>query len=91
MNGITEYFARRAHQPRFHLGDRVFGYYNKIPFVGRVGAERIVSSSRGPEVSVMLYLPIENEGQQLKIITVKPDDLKPLVSIDETDKPRRKR
>lgn len=93
MGSLTDYFEARAYRPRFHLGDRVFGHYKKIPFIGSVGVERVVSSQRGPEVAVMLDLPLHYQGQFLKIVTVKPRDIKPLVRFDEEEKavPKRKK
>ena len=83
MNSIAEYFARRSQPVTYHLGDRVSGRYNKIPFIGTVGVEHLVSEARGVEVVVMLDLPLWYQGQYLKIIIVRPQDLKPLVKFDE--------
>jgi hypothetical protein len=37
MGNQTDYFEKIGYKPKYHIGDRVFGYWNKIPFVGTVG------------------------------------------------------
>lgn len=93
MTTLTEYFEKRARPPRFHCGDRVFGHYKKIPFIGSVGVEHLVSEARGVEVVVNLDLPLRDGDQYLTIVTVRPRDLRPLVKFDDepSTKPRRKR
>lgn len=76
MGSLTDYFNRRAYQPKYYLGDRVFGQWNRIPFIGTVGVDHIVNSERGPEVSVMLDLPIVKDGKIYKIIVVTHKDIK---------------
>lgn len=83
MNSIADYFARRSQPVTYHLGDRVSGRYNKIPFIGTVGVEHVVSEARGPEVAVMVDLPLKYQDQYLRIVVVKPEDLKLLVKLDE--------
>lgn len=82
MTNITEYFAKRAYQPKYFLGDRVFGYWNKIPFIGTVGIDRIISENKDPEVVIMLDLPIVDKSKKVnKTITVSHKDIKPLVKL----------
>ena len=77
-NNLTQYFDRRAYQPKWFLGDRVSGKWNRIPFIGTVGNDRIVSLERGPEVTVHLDLPIRHNGQTHHILVVKHRDIRPL-------------
>lgn len=78
---ITEYYAKRAYHPKYHLGDRVFGYWNNIPFIGTVGVDRIISENKKPEIVIMLDLPIIQNDTVNKIIKVTHEDIKPLVKL----------
>ena len=59
MSNLTLYFERRAYQPTWFIGDRVQGKWNRIPFVGTVGNDTVISEIEGPRVSVHLDLPIK--------------------------------
>lgn len=82
MSSLTDYFAKRAYIPKYHLGDRVFGYWNKIPFIGTVGVDRILSPGGKPEIVIMLDLPIVTKDKTVnKTIKVTHKDIKPLVKL----------
>ena len=76
MSNLTLYFERRAYQPTWFIGDRVQGKWNKIPFVGTVGNDTVISEIEGPRVSVHLELPIRFKDKIHNIIFVQPKDLK---------------
>lgn len=83
MGSLTDYFnASHTYKPVYQIGDRVFGYYQKIPFVGSVGNDRVVSES-GPEVTIHLDLPIKLDTKVCNIIVVRHKDIKRLASYDE--------
>lgn len=71
----AEYFERVGYQPTWLIGDRVRGRWNKIPFVGTVGNDTVISEAQGPRVSVHLDLPIRYKDQTLSILFVPPDQL----------------
>jgi protein involved in sex pheromone biosynthesis len=71
MPNYAEYFARTGYQATYQIGDRVRGYWNKIPFTGTVGNDRLVNHTDGPEVTVHLDLPIHYQGKILSIIIAK--------------------
>jgi hypothetical protein len=72
MPNYAEYFEKKAYKPKYYIGDRVFGYYKKIPFIGSVGNDSVVSEIEGPRISVHLDLPmIINQ-----VILVKHKDIK---------------
>lgn len=75
MGNLEDYFKRTAYDPKYHLGDRVFGRWNKIPFVGSVGNDRVVGTS-GPEITVHLDLPIKYNNTIHHIVVVKHKDIK---------------
>ena len=77
MSTLTDYFAKNAYKPKYHIGDRVFGHWNKIPFVGTVGNDRNkVGGDPNPEVVVHLDLPIQYNGTVINIVIVKHKDIK---------------
>ena len=76
MGSNTDYFERVGYKPTWHIGDRVMGKWNKIPFVGSVGNDTVISEIEGPRVSVHLDLPIKHGDRVHNIVFVKPGDLK---------------
>lgn len=76
MASLKEYFEKNAYQPKYHIGDRVFGKWNKIPFVGSVGNDRKINEERGPEITVHLDLPIKFDDKIYNVIIVKHKDVK---------------
>ena len=76
MSNLTRYFENKAYKPKWFIGDRVTGKWNKIPFVGTVGNDTVISEIEGPRVSVHLELPIKFKDKIHNVIFVKPNDLK---------------
>ena len=77
MASLTDYFARDAYKPKYFIGDRVFGYYNRIPFVGTVGNDRNkVGGDPNPEVTIHLDLPMQLTDCTTSFIIVKHKDIK---------------
>lgn len=76
MGNQTEYFERIGYKPEYLIGDRVFGYWNKIPFAGTVGNDTLISLVEGPRISVHLDLPIKYEGIVKTMLIVKHKDIK---------------
>jgi len=76
----SDYFAKIAYQPKYFLGDRVFGYWNKIPFCGTVGNDNVIDAT-GPKVHIFVDLPIMLTGKIYTVIVVKHKDIKKLVEI----------
>lgn len=73
----TEYFNKIGYKHVYDLGDRVFGKWNKIPFVGTVGNDRVIDDT-GPQVLVHLDLPIMLDKVRHNLIIVKHKDIKRL-------------
>ena len=76
MGTQTDYFNKIGYQHTYNIGDRVFGHWNKIPFVGSVGNDRKINDVDGPEVTVHLDLPIKHNGEWRHVIVVKHKDIK---------------
>ena len=79
MASQTDYFNRIGYKPTWFIGDRVSGKWNKIPFIGTVGNDTVISEIEGPRVTVHLDLPIKYQDEIKRLIIVKPKDLKRLV------------
>lgn len=77
MASLAEYFAKNRYQAKYQIGDRVIGKWNKIPFVGSVGNDTVISEEKGPQVSVQLDLPIKHDGKVYTVLIVKHKDIKP--------------
>lgn len=76
MGNNTDYFNRIGYQAQYSIGDRVFGKFFKIPFVGTVGNDTLVSHLEGPYVTVHLDLPLKYKDQVYTFIKVKHKDIK---------------
>lgn len=71
MGTQTDYFNEKGYKPTYFIGDRVFGSWNNIPFIGSVGNDTIISEIEGPRISIMPDLPIRHEGKTHNVIIVK--------------------
>ena len=80
MGTQTDYFNRIGYKPKYSIGDRVFGHWKKIPFVGSVGNDRCIDGVN-PEITIHLDLPIRLTGKLYSFIIVKHKDIKPLKEI----------
>lgn len=76
MPNYKEYFERIAYKPKYVIGDRVFGKWNKIPFVGSVGNDSMLNETEGPKISIHLDLPIKFQNTYHYVIFVKHKDIK---------------
>ena len=85
MPSLAEYFAANRYKPTWVIGDRVFGKYKKIPFMGTVGNDTLINEVEGPRVSVFLDLPMKVDNEYKSIIIVKPKELKRLKSMDDEE------
>ena len=76
MASLAEYFSKNRYQAKYDIGDRVMGKWNKIPFVGTVGNDTLISEIEGPRVSVHLDLPIKYKDKVYTILFLKHKDIK---------------
>jgi hypothetical protein len=79
MGTQTDYFNKIGYKHTYNIGDRVFGHYDNIPFVGTVGNDRLINEIDGPEITVHLDLPIKHQDQIKHFIIVKHADVKQLL------------
>jgi hypothetical protein len=76
MASLAEYFKANRYQSKYDIGDRVIGKWNKIPFVGTVGNDTLISELEGPRITVHLDLPIKYKDKIYTFIIVKHKDIK---------------
>ena len=78
MGNQTDYFERIGYRPKYWIGDRVFGKWNKIPFIGTVGNDTMINELEGPRISIHLDLPIKYNDAIHRVIIVKHKDINKL-------------
>lgn len=78
MASLAEYFAANRPVPKYKFGDRVEGFYKKIPYVGTAYTDNMRNEIEGPMVSIHLDLPMKVNGVYLEYIRVKYKDIKGL-------------
>ncbi len=87
MGTQTDYFDRIGYKHTYDIGDRVIGKYNKVPFVGTVGNDRLINHNDGPEITIHLDLPILVDKVPKMFIIVKHKDIRRLKELKfDTDK-----
>lgn len=75
---LAEYFEKHRYKPKWQLGDRVFGKYNGIPFIGSIGNDTVIDEDIGPRVTIHIDLPIIENDIRKTVIVVKPNEIKRL-------------
>lgn len=78
MSNLAEYFSKNRYHAKYEFGARVFGRWNKIPFIGTVGSDSVVSDVEGPQLTITLDLPIKIKDNIHRVVIVKHKDVKPL-------------
>ena len=78
MASLSDYFAKNAYKPKYFLGDRVYGKFHSIPFIGTVGNDRVINFD-GPEITIHLDLPMKYNGELKNFIIVKHKDIKQIL------------
>jgi hypothetical protein len=79
MSSLAEYFAANRPQAKWTFGERVYGKFNGIPFIGTTGGEGMVNETEGSLVTVFIDLPIKFKSVwHTTFIKVKPKDIKRL-------------
>jgi len=78
MGTQTDYFNKIGYKHVYDIGDRVYGKWRKIPFVGTVGNDRLINHIDGPEITIHLDLPIRIDNYNHYVIIVKHADIKRL-------------
>lgn len=69
MDSYCKYFSKVTYKPKYQIGDRVRGLWNKIPYSGTVAIDSKISDDP-PSVKVFLDLPIKHKGVTYTLISV---------------------
>ena len=86
----SDYFNRIGYKPKYWIGDRVFGKWNKIPFMGSVGNDTVINEIEGPRITIHLDLPIKFKDVVHNVIVVKHKDIKKLTVVEDEPVVKRK-
>ena len=78
MSTLTDYFDKVTYKAQYFIGDRVYGKWNKIPFIGSVGNDSC-PDGRTPRVSVHLDLPLKYNDKVYTILFVEHKDIKQIL------------
>jgi hypothetical protein len=91
MPSLAEYFAKERYQAKYEFGTRVFGRWNKIPFIGTIYGDSVINPDQGPRLTIHLDLPIKFDDRILSVIIDTHKSFKDLsVLVDPEDKKARK-
>jgi len=80
---VSDYFDKNRYKPKYLLGDRVIGKWNKIPFVGSVANDTVINDETGPVLTVFSDLPIKYKNVWHTIINPKHKDVKKLQELTD--------
>ncbi len=83
MVNLADYFAKNRHVAKYEFGQRVFGYWNNIPFIGSVGNDTVVNDLVGPQYSIHLDLPIKYKNVVYRVIIDKQSNFKKITKLVE--------
>ena len=75
---LSEYFEQNRYKPKYFIGDRIKGNWNKIPFVGTVCNDMFLNEEEGPKIIVCSDLPIKYKNTYYYYLTVKHKDISKL-------------
>ena len=87
MASLAEFFERERPKAFFEFGTRVFGKYNKIPFIGTVYGDGMINEEQGPRLTIHLDLPIKVDDNYKTIIIDAYDKFKGLTELVDPDAP----
>lgn len=63
MPSLADYFEKNRYNSKYEFGSRVFGWWNKIPFVGTIYGDSVVNEEQGPIVRINLDLPLKHNNK----------------------------
>lgn len=78
MTLLSEYFAENRYIPKYHLGDRVRGVWNGVPFTGSVAIDTKVYENKQPSVMVFSDLPLQYDNATYTLLQCTHDQLSPI-------------
>jgi len=78
---LAEYFDTVSYKATYHLGDRILGRYEGVPFIGTVGNDNQLNPIDGPFITVHLDLPIKIDDVVKNVIIAKHHEISRLKEI----------
>ena len=81
----AEYFEKNRHVAKYEFGQRIFGYWNNIPFIGTVGNDTVINEIVGPQYSIHLDLPIKYQKVIYNVIVDKQSNFKKITKLIEME------
>lgn len=85
---LAEYFEQNRYKPVYEFMARVTGMHGKVRWIGSVGNDTVISEQRGPELHILLDLPIKVDGKYTTVLITKHKGVKRLTNFD--DEPTKK-
>jgi hypothetical protein len=85
MRNQADYFKENRHVAKYEFGERIFGYWNSIPFVGTIGNDTVINETIGPQFSIHLDLPIRFENTTYNVIVDKQSNFKKITKLIEME------
>ena len=85
MASLSDYFAKNRHIAKYEFGQRIFGYWNKIPFTGTIYNDTVVNETIGPQFSIHLDLPIKYQKVVYNVIVDKQSNFKKITKLIEME------
>jgi hypothetical protein len=73
---LSDYFKLNRYQPKYQIGDRVEGKFNKIPFIGSIGTDSVRFDGEEPHVTITLDLPLKHNNVIHNVIRVPTKSVK---------------
>ena len=80
---LAEYFEQNRYKPKFEFMARVTGMYGKVRWIGSVGNDTVISEERGPELHILLDLPLKIDGEYKTVLVTKHKGVTRLTNFDD--------
>lgn len=83
MASLSEYFEKNRYKPKYEFMARVTGMHGKVRWIGSVGNDTVISEERGPELHILLDLPLKIDGEYRNILVTKHKGVTRLTNFDD--------
>lgn len=83
MASLSEYFEKNRYKPKYEFMARVTGMHGKVRWIGSVGNDTVISEERGPELHILLDLPLKIDGEYRNVLVTKHKGVTRLTNFDD--------
>jgi hypothetical protein len=80
---LSEYFEQNRYKPKYEFMARVTGMHGKVRWIGSVGNDTVISEERGPELHILLDLPLKIDGEYKTVLITKHKGVTRLTNFDD--------